>query len=382
MNRNRQWAADTLKKAAEILDAMRPLYRDGKFPGPSSVGGVYPPIENDDWTTSFYTGMFFLQYECGAGDGFLREAYGQCLSFVERMKNRVSIDTHDLGFLYILSCVAGLRFFPEDAPLKKAALDAAAHLATRYIPAAGVLQAWGDMNDPNQSGRIIIDCLMNLPLLFWADKLRPEAGYARMALSHMDKTLNYIVRADDSSYHTYYFDPLTGQARYGRTAQGAGDGSCWSRGQAWGIYGFALGARNSGLMRYADASRRLCDYYLKRLPEDMVPYWDLSLTDPAEERDSSAAAIAACGMMELAGLLGPAGAPYLDAALKTVTSLAENYMNARHGRDNGILLHGVYSKPDNRGVDESCIWGDYFFTEALARTYMAWTPYWVVRRDA
>lgn len=378
MERNRQWALSLLEETAAQLERMQPDYQGEMFPGPSSRNGFYPPIQNDDWTTCFYTGMFFLQHERGAGERFLTEAARQCKSFERRIAEKIAIDTHDLGFLYTLSCIAGLRFFEQDGEMKRAALAAAAHLATRYIPAAGVLQAWGDMNDPQQRGRIIIDCLMNLPLLFWADKQDPKAGYGDMARSHLEKTMRHIVRPDYSSYHTFYFDTETGQPRFGRTAQGYSDDSCWARGQAWGIYGFALGARNTGDMRYLETAKQLCDYYLARLPEDLVPYWDLCITDPAEERDSSAAAIAVCGMMEIAGLMRGEGQRYMDAARATLKSLADHYLNRDPQKANGILLHAVYSKPDRRGVDECCTWGDYFFVEALVREYMAWTPYWVV----
>ncbi|MBZ4644523.1 MAG: glucuronyl hydrolase [Clostridia bacterium] len=128
-----------------------------------------------------------------------------------------------------------------------------------------------------------------------------------------------------------------------------------------------------------ELAKKVTNYFLNRLPEDYVCYWDLIFTDGQEERDSSAAAIAACGMLEIAKHL-PLSDPYKriyeNAALMIVKSLAENYTTASCPQSNGILLHAVYSKPHRKGVDECNIWGDYYYFEALVRLIKDWKLYW------
>jgi unsaturated chondroitin disaccharide hydrolase len=188
------------------------------------------------------------------------------------------------------------------------------------------------------------------------------------------------VRPDDTTFHTFYFDPETGAARFGKTAQGAGDDSCWARGQAWAMYGFTLnyaGTRDEALLQTA---RRVSDYFLAHLPADKVAYWDLIYRDgSSEERDSSAAAIAVCGLMELSRKLPERDGRthYRDAAIEVLASLYENYSTRNAPESNALLLHGVYSKPGGVGVDEGNLWGDYFYLEALTRLARPdWKPYW------
>jgi unsaturated chondroitin disaccharide hydrolase len=188
------------------------------------------------------------------------------------------------------------------------------------------------------------------------------------------------VRPDGSTFHTFYFDAETGAPISGATDQGAADASCWSRGQAWAIYGFVLNYVYTQDDSFLQTACRVADYFLAHLPTDGVAYWDLIFTDGStEERDSSAAAIAVCGLLELAQRL-PAGAAaqrYQAAARHILASLFNNYSTAHHPESNALLLHGVYSKPHGKGVDEGNLWGDYFYLEALMRLARPdWKPYW------
>jgi unsaturated chondroitin disaccharide hydrolase len=163
---------------------------------------------------------------------------------------------------------------------------------------------------------------------------------------------------------------VTGDPLRGETEQGHADDSCWARGQAWGIYGFALNHRYTGDPSFLEASVRCARYFLSHLPADRVPYWDLAFGDgSSQERDSSAAAIAVCGLDELANLSGDAG--YRAAGQKILRSLAQSYSTAgstgSSAGSNALVLHGVYDKPKSVGVDEGNLWGDYFYLEALAR---------------
>jgi unsaturated chondroitin disaccharide hydrolase len=213
---------------------------------------------------------------------------------------------------------------------------------------------------------------MNTPLLFWAGETTGDPRYATAARRHVEQLRDHILRADDTTYHTFYWDPATGEPLRGETEQGSADDSCWARGQAWGIYGFALNHRYTGDPSFLAAAQRCADYFLAHLPADRVAYWDLVFGDGSDQdRDSSAAAIAVCGLLELGG------DRYRAAAGAILESLIARYSTESHPESNALLLHGVYDKPKGIGVDEGTLWGDYFYLEALTRiSRPGWTNHW------
>ncbi|NOU71279.1 glucuronyl hydrolase [Paenibacillus sp. LMG 31458] len=350
-----------------------------KFPSPSSIKNVYEPWDNMEWTPGFWTGMLWLAYEVTGDMKYRLTAEGQLESYRKRLEDKKHTATHDLGFLYTLSCVSAYKLTGNEEA-KQTALHAADLLLERYFEKAGIIQAWGNLDNPNQRGRMIIDCCMNLPLLYWAYEMTGEQKYYTAAENHVKQAAAHLIRDDASSYHTFYMDVETGEPKYGKTAQGYSDDSCWSRGQAWAMYGFPLSyiyARDSALL---DIGQKVTNYFLNRLPDDYVPYWDLIFTEGDEERDSSAAAISVCGMLELAKHLPLSDMnkrKYENASLLILKSLADKYTARSDPRSNGLLLHGVYGKPfPGNGIDECCIWGDYYYFEALVRVYKDWKLYW------
>lgn len=357
------------------------------FPGDTTVNGVYrnrslagqPDGANTGWTTSFWPGMLWLAYEI-TGEQRYREAGLRFVdSFRQRLDERVDLDTHDLGFLYTLGCVVPWRL-TGDKVARRAALGAADQLMTRFLEPAGIIQAWGDLSDPDQRGRTIIDSLMNTPLLYWASDETGDPRYREAAYRHTLQLRDHIFRDEGSTFHTFYWDADTGEPLRGATEQGHSDDSCWARGQAWGIYGFAINYRLSGDTTLLAASVRCADYFLQHLPSDLVPYWDLALTHGVgEPRDSSSAAIAATGLMELADQLGETGraGEYRKIGFDIIESLASDY--ATDGATNGSALieRGVYNAPKQVGVDEGTLWGDYFYLESLARAEIPdWKSNW------
>ncbi len=349
-----------------------------EFPAPASQNNVYPAIENTDWTASFWTGMLWLAYEVTGEEKYRKIAEIHLESFKKRINEEIAIDTHDLGFLYTLACIAAYKL-TDNEEAKHTALEAADHLITRYFEKAGIIQAWGDLQDPAQRGRMIVDCLMNLPLLYWASQVTGNMQYYDIAYTHAQQTANYIVRENASTFHTFYMDVDTGAPKYGKTQQGYSDDSCWARGQTWAIYGFPLSYRYTGDWQFIELTKKLTNYFLNRLPDDHICYWDLIFTEGVEERDSSAATIAACGMLELAKYLPLTDEYkrlYENAAVTILHSLVEHYTTITCPASNGILLHAVYNKPEKKGVDECCIWGDYYYFEALVRLIKDWKLYW------
>jgi len=352
----------------------------------SSVGNFYPPVPNTQWTAGFWPGSIWLAYEASGDKVFRYAAQIHVQSFLHRIENRIETDHHDMGFLYSPTCVAAWKLVGDEDG-RRAALLAADQLLDRFHEKGQFLQAWGPMGEPDNY-RFIIDCLLNLPLLYWASNESGNPLYREKALAHARTTLAHSVRPDHSTFHTFYMDPQTGAPVRGATKQGYRDDSAWTRGQAWAIAGMALCYRYDPDAIYLETFENLLAYYLDRLPKDLVPYWDLTFTGgdtggDEEPRDSSSAAIVACGLLEMAGLIGgPRAQELRELARRMLGSLWQTYAVRDPAVSNGFLLHGTYSKksPFNtcsgEGVDECVAWGDYYYFEGLTRLARDWTPYW------
>ena len=351
-----------------------------RFPAASSDDLVYSSINGmDGWTASFWTGQCWLAYEV-TGESRFREAAETQLETFERRLDEGTVQTHDLGFLYTLSAVAGHRITDDDA-YRRVAVRAADLLVDRFWDAPGLIQAWGDPNAPEEDewerGRMIVDTMMNLPLLFWATEATGEDRYAAVAATHAKTNAEHVVRDDGSTAHTFKCDVQTGEPLEAETGQGYADDSCWARGQAWAIYGYSLAASYTGESAYAELATRLANYYLQRVEPDHVPRWDFDAPEDDQVRDSSAAAIAACGLANLAADLPLADdrtEQYRNAALATIGSLAENYVTDP-STSNGLLSDGAYNRTQG-DFDECCVWGDYFYVEGLVRAVERWDRYW------
>ena len=347
-----------------------------------SVGNFYEKSANVEWTTGFNTGEYWLAYELTGDEDFSRAALKEVDSFAERIEKRIDVDHHDMGFLYSPSCVAAFMLKGSEKG-KEAALLAADNLISRFQEKGEFIQAWGQKGNPNEY-RLIIDCLLNLPLLFWATETTGDGKYREIAEKHFRTAINCVLRPDDSTYHTYYFDPETGKPVRGVTAQGNRDGSAWARGQAWGVYGSILAYRHTGDSKALEVFRRALSFFLSHLPEDIIPYWDFDFTNPSTEpRDSSALAVAICGMLEGADAIGgEEGKKLRDEAEKLMVPLYEKCAVKDPQESNGLLLHGTYARKSqwntctDRGVDECNLWGDYYYLEALRRLRGKWNPYW------
>lgn len=344
----------------------------------------YTSAPNNQWTNGFWTGELWLAYENSNEEAFCLAATDQVNSFMERIEQEIETDTHDLGFLYSLSCVAGYRLTGNETA-KKAALLAADKLAYRFREKGQFIQAWGPL-DGEDNYRLIIDCLLNLPLLYWASSETGDPIYAALAKAHFESALSVIVRDDYSTYHTYYFDRDTGKPLYGATHQGYSADSVWSRGQSWGVYGIALSYRYTRNSSYLKLFEHVTEYFLDHLPVDLIPYWDFTFTDGSmEPRDSSALAITICGLLEMADCLpddDSLGTACIHISKQLMKALVDQCAVTSPKQSNGQLLHGVYGRktPYNdcidHGIDECNLWGDYFYVEALTRFSKKWNSYW------
>lgn len=381
MNGSWKGCKDMWKHAIE--DAMEKIKNNverfgDRFPH-VSVNGRYVLNNNDDWTNGFWSGMLWLCYEYSSDEAYREAARLTVKSFKRRMEQNIVLDHHDIGFLYTLSSQAQW-VVEQDEESRELTLQAADVLMRRWREDGQYIQAWGLSGDAQHGGRMIIDCLMNLPLLFWAYQQTGEERYRQVAIKQADQSQRYLVRGDDSSYHTFVFDTETGEALGGATHQGFTNGSTWARGQAWGIYGFSLAYRYTGHKVYLDTAKRMASYFIGQLPEDYVAYWDFDApVNTNMYRDSSASAIAAAGLIEMLSLLDdtdPDRAEFEEKFELSMTSLVLHYSTIGEEGAEGLLKHGSYYVRGNVAPDDYMIWGDYFYLEALIRLEKGIKGYW------
>ena len=348
--------ADSPKSAAWAEDGNYFAFKEGFF----QIG---------NWTSSFFTGMALLAWQETEDGYFLTQTLRLEPHYHEKVFVRHLDTHHDIGFLYSLYSVA-LYKLTGDPRHKTTGLQAAAVLAQRFNEKCGFIRAWGHMNTTEHDNMAIIDCLMNLPLLYWATEETNNTKYRHIAECHADTVLKNFIRPDNSICHAFRFDLKTGKPLGADNFCGRNTQSYWARGAAWAIYGFALNYRYTRHQRYLDASLRLTEKFIAELDQEAVPVWDFRLpANAAPIRDSSAAAIAVCGFQELAEL--DAANPQI---LKTKDALLDALCGPKY-LDNDANCPGVLKSAYGDKVAYSS-WGDYFFMEALARELSGFKPWW------
>jgi rhamnogalacturonyl hydrolase YesR len=328
----------------------------------SYENGKYLMITKKDWCCGFPAGSYWSMFEL-TGDKYWKQVATENtvkLNGVQFRKN-----THDLGFMVFCSYGNAYRL-TKNAEYKKAVIDASESLITRFNPAVGCIRSWdhGKWQFP-----VIIDNMMNLEMLFWASKETGDPKYREVAIKHADTTLKNHFRGDMSSFHVVGYDPKTGKVTEKQTHQGLIDESSWARGQAWGLYGYAMCYRETGDTKYLDAAKKIASFILKNLPEDLVPYWDYNDPKiPNTYRDASAAAITASAFYMLSELTKDNS--YRAKADQMVESLSSAKYLAAVGQNAGFLIqHCVGNMPKNSEVDTPLNYADYYYLEALKYKY-------------
>lgn len=348
----------------------------------ATTGGTYKFAEDGTWVGGFWPGINWLCYQISGEEGYIEAAKASRHRFTKRLYEHKETLDHDIGFLYMPVFVAEYKL-TGSREARQIALDAADQLKGRFNQAGQFIQAWnvwhpGEEFSEDNRGRIIIDCMYNLPLLFWAWQETGNEEYRRVAVAHADTCAKTIVRPDYTTFHTYVFDPVIGAPKRGRTFQGYADDSCWARGQSWAIGGFAYAYRYTRNMEYLRIARGVGEVYMSQVESDYVPVWDFSVPNRDEAaRDTSAAAIAAASLLELASLVEEDEAEkYRTFATATVESLYENYSTWKEPDHQGLLKEACGHHPANSDVNCSLIYGDYYFVEAVARLAGKGKGYW------
>jgi len=328
-----------------------------------------------NWTTSFFTGMALLAWQETEEDFFLQQTLLLAPLYREKVFTRSLNTHHDLGFLYSLYSV-GLYRLTGGTEHRATGLRAAEVLAQRFNSRGNFIRAWGHMNTTEFDNMAIIDCLMNLPLLYWATAESGDPRFRDLAIRHADMALATFVRPDDSVYHAYRFDLATGRPLAGDTYGGCAVESHWARGAAWAIYGFALSYGHTQNAQYLTAARRLAAKFLACLDAEVVPMWDFKLTPSAPRiRDSSAGAVAVCGFQELLKHLP------LDSELKTgarqlLLRLCSDAYLDRNEACPGLLKFAMVGAENKGARNAYTSWGDYYLMEALARELGSEINFW------
>lgn len=329
--------------------------------------GRYTPHDADEWTSGFWPGLLLLAYR-RTGDQALLAVATAAEDELERAvcDDRLYLLHHDVGFQFSPTAVMRYRLTGDPIARRRGFL-AANLLMGRFNPAgSGFIEAW---NTEERRGLVIIDSMMNLPLLFWAAEEFGQPRFRNAALAHARTTLRTHVRPDGTTTHVVRFDQASGAPLEARAGQGHAPDSCWSRGQGWALYGFAMAYSYSREPALLAAACRVADSFIANLPPEGVPPWDFRAPDAATgPRDSSAGAIAAAGLLELAALL-PAGEgqPYAAAAADLLMALTARCAVAADPEHDALLARATGNLPKGQNIDVALIYGDYYYLEALQK---------------
>ena len=322
------------------------------------------------WCTGFYPGSLLYIYEQTKNEVIKNEAM-RALKVIE--PNQFYTGNHDLGFMMYCSYGNAYRLF-KDEHYKQIIFNSAASLATRYRPTMKSIQSWNKNQYFNCP--VIIDNMMNLEMMNWVSQNGGDAKYQQIAVTHANTSMKEFYRPDYSSFHVVDFDEKTGKVLRKTTHQGAANTSAWSRGQAWGLYGYITMYRATKNLVYLNHAKKIAAFYLNHsnLPEDKVPYWDFDAgQQPIAKRDASAAAITASALMELAQFTtGAEKEKYINDGVKMIQSLSSDNYRSKPGENGGFLIkHCVGALTLNSEIDVPLIYADYYFLEALKR-YKDW----------
>jgi rhamnogalacturonyl hydrolase YesR len=354
-----------------------------KYPR-SSKNGFLTYVTIEEWTGGFWPGALWYMFEY-TQDPKWKEAATKWTESLE--SNQFNTKHHDIGFMMYNSYGNAYRL-TKNEKYKAILVQSAKSLCKRYNEKVGAIKSWNDK--PSLDGKdtmrfpVIIDNMMNLELLFFASKITGDTSYKHIAIKHAEKTMQNHLRPDFSSYHVVNYDTKTGNALQKETNQGFAHNSTWTRGQAWGVYGFTMTYRETGDKRFLNTAIKMADFFInnKNLSPDKIPNWDFNVNEvgynpPATAqainltyipKDASAAAILASALLELSQYAGTKGATYKSVANQILKSLSSTDYLAKAGTNNGfILMHCTGNANRLSEVDKPIMYGDYYFLEALLR---------------
>lgn len=328
-------------------------------------------VNHSWWTNGFWAGMMWQMYHSTGNETYRETARYSEAALDKAMADYLGLH-HDVGFQFLHTAVADYRLTGREEARARG-LHAANLLAGRFNVTGEYIRAW-NLDKP---GWMIVDCLMNIPLLYWAGEELKDPRYADIADRHAHTAIHVLQRPDGSCNHIAIFDPSTGELLKCPGGQGYGSGSAWSRGQAWAIYGFALAYSHTGRQEYLDAAKRTAHYFIGNAAlTGFVPLTDFRAPKEPVSLDTTAGACAACGLLQISEHVPELEKPlYYDSAVKMIMALADGHCNWNPDED-GILLNGTVAYGRAGETHVPIIYGDYFFTEGvlrlLGKSFMIW----------
>jgi chondroitin AC lyase len=320
---------------------------------------------SDWWCSGFYPGTLLYLYEATGKPELMKEAR-RMLALLE--KEQYNTKTHDIGFMMYCSYGNAWRIDPHPK-YREILINSAQSLSTRFNPKVGCIKSH---NREPEEFIVIADNMMNLELLFWATQATGDSTYHNIAVSHANTTMKNHFRPDNSLYHALNYDPKTGEVNQYIGGQGYSEQSAWSRGQAWGLYGYTMVYRFTKDPKYLEQAIKIAEFQLSHpnMPSDRIPYWDYDAPDiPCALRDASAAAINASGLLELSRYVPETlSGKYIRCAEQILSTLASPEYTAQAGTNGGFILkHSVGNIPAMTEMDVPLTYADYYYVEALKR---------------
>ena len=336
----------------------------------STIDGVHDdysmPEKITRWTNGFWGGLMWLMYSQTGKDCYKITAE-RSQEKMQKAFERVHKLHHDVGFMFHILHGADYRLNGNEKS-KNINFLSALILASRYEARGGYIRCWnGTWRDEDTDGWTIIDSMMNLGLLYWASEVSGDERFKRMAITHADTVMANHIRENGSVNHIVVNDPNEFRKMLdSKGGQGYQKGSCWSRGCSWAVYGFILSYIRTGKKEYLDTAIRCADYFIEQVSKTgYLPLSDFMQPESPVYYDSTAGAIASCGFIEIAKVLGEEkGEKYLTSALKILKTLEEKCCD--YSLENQSLLQ-MGTESYGRGVHKPIIYGDYFFTEAILK---------------
>jgi unsaturated chondroitin disaccharide hydrolase len=346
-----------VKNLVEKYPDFYPMYtRDGKW---KHEGELWT-----HWCDGFLPGMMWIVYEQEAvnqspdAHWWREKAIAYSKPLEPRQFDR---DVHDLGFIFMSTYY---RWFDisEEPFLNDVLIQAGRTMSLRFKEKGEYLRSFVSEDS------LFIDIMMNIGIVFYAALETSDEDILEIAMKHCLTTRRTLVRGDGSTSHEGMFDLETGEFLKQTTHQGYRGDSCWTRGLAWSLYGFGTSYMYTRDPRFLETAEACADFFLENVPADGVAPWDFDAPEESREQvDTSASAIAASGLFQLAELSADRvkGKFYESAALHIVQELCRKYVADPASGGEGILKGGVYHIHKDLGVNESVMFGEYFFVEAL-----------------
>ena len=316
------------------------------------------------WTNGFWGGMLWLMFQETGEEKYAKIGRKSEVWLDECFSAFYGIH-HDVGFMWLPTSVANYRL-TGDKEARRRSLHAANLLAGRFNPVGKFIRAWDDVGDEDTRGWAIIDCMFNIPLLYWASEETKDPRYKHIAMMHADTVMKDFIRPDGSSEHIVKFDPEVGGKLDTYRGQGYAKGSAWTRGQTWALYGFMMSYIHTKKPEYLDTAKRVARYFIDHMPESgVIPVDFQQPAEPAYE-DSTAAAVAACGLIEMAKYVSDEEKDeYMQTAVKLLKVLDKDKCDYSEDQDNLLnMCSGAYF---NNKQHISIIYGDYYYMEALLK---------------